>query len=1484
MKHLKITSILLTVSMCMSMIVTPVSVLADETPAPSETETVETTQKPEPKETEKKKPVETKVPKETEKPTETTKEEEAPEETSKPEPSETVKETEAAKPSESETQPAETSESKEPEETKPSESEPKETEETKPSESSETKETEESKPSESEQPEATEPTESSTEETVPEETVPSESDSKDSKSGYIASGECGKNMTWTLDENGTLTISGTGYIDFDNQDDIAPWYDYRTKIKTVVFDCSIEYLPCCSFADCTELTSIEFPKSLYWIEASAFKNCTSLKQLVIPKTVNEIGPYAFSGSGLTSIDFSAYGYIESGVFKDCKSLKSVTLSGDLNYVEEYAFYGCTSLSDVYLKGTESDWDTIIIRSDNDPLVNAKKHFSTPPTSGDVDTGLTWSYDGNGTLTISGNGDIPYFNQTNNTFKTPWRYYVNDIQMVVLDGKITSIGTGAFGNCIKLSSINLSDGIEEIGRCAFCNCPNLKSISIPGSVKTIEARAFDGCTGLTTVELHKGILRIEEKAFYNCSSLKEINIPYGVAKIDGYVFYGCKSLSKVTFPGSLVEIWGNSFNGCESLTSITIPLSVDSIYSYAFDGCTGITDVYYGGTNADWEAIYLGNNNEPLVNANKHFADSSNTGKCGDNLNWSWNGNGTLTITGSGDMYDLSTEDPYYGTTYYAPWYKFRQSITSVVISDDVTYIGNTAFYECEELVSITLPSKLTGIGDYAFGKCHKLSGISIPDGVTAIGSYAFYDCKSLSNVKLASGLKMIEEGTFTCCESLTSIVIPDSVISIGNSAFRSCSKLESVTFSNNLTKIGRGAFWYDSSLKEITMPSSLTTIDGYAFAECTNLKTVHLNDGLKSLGKRAFNECTSLESITIPGTITHLSLSAFKDCTGLKTVVIKDGLKRISCYTFDGCTSLSSVTIPDSVTEIGDSAFSGCILLAEINLPNSVRIIETYAFGRCTSLKSIVIPEGVKKIPESAFTNCSGLVSVTIPSSVTKIEEDAFYACIKLSDVYYGNTEDAWKKISIGGYNDPLSTATMHYTENPGHSISLDPVSGGSVTVSAASAKAGETITVTATPYKGYAVDSMKYNGKAITDGTFVMPDEDVKITVVFKKIEYNVTVNKPENGTASVSKTKAGIGDVIEVSYSPATGYELDKITVNTADITGYQFVMDAEDAAVSVSFKKILYKVTVNSGTADVEKAGIGDTVKLTANAPSADKKFDKWVVDSGKVTLASETSAETTFTMPAEPVTVTATYKDLYVATGTCGTGVSWTLDDAGLLNITGTGAMTDWTDKNDLPWAANVDTIKSVVIGEGVTTIGNQAFADCNNISQVTIPKSVAAIGNDIFSENASLTDIVYEGTKDDWDKVSISVSNGGLSLANIHLSDGSVIPGEKKENTLKVTGGKTYKVKYKKLRKKAQAVGRAKVITISNPQGKLTYRLLSVSKSKYKKYFKVNAANGVITVKKKLKKGTYTIKVTVTDSGNDRYKSVTRTTWFKIKVK
>lgn len=176
-----------------------------------------------------------------------------------------------------------------------------------------------------------------------------------------------------------------------------------------------------------------------------------------------------------------------------------------------------------------------------------------------------------------------------------------------------------------------------------------------------------------------------------------------------------------------------------------------------------------------------------------------------------------------------------------------------------------------------------------------------------------------------------------------------------------------------------------------------------------------------------YNYRSLIKSAVIGEGVTSIGGSAFSYCRSLTSVTIPEGVTSIGSCAFEYCSSLTSVTIPESVTSIGNSVFYGCSSLTSVIIPSSVTSIDNFAFYNCSGLTSVIISEGVTSIGQWAFDDCNSLTSITIPSSVMNIGYMAFYDCSNIKDVYYPGTEEEWKKITIGSYNTPLTTATIHY-------------------------------------------------------------------------------------------------------------------------------------------------------------------------------------------------------------------------------------------------------------------------------------------------------------------------------------------------------------------------------------------------------------------------------------------------------------------------
>ena len=221
-------------------------------------------------------------------------------------------------------------------------------------------------------------------------------------------------------------------------------------------------------------------------------------------------------------------------------------------------------------------------------------------------------------------------------------------------------------------------------------------------------------------------------------------------------------------------------------------------------------------------------------ADKTIADSGN---CGDGIAWTLFDDGELIISGNGAIADYDSN---------TPWSEYNSDIAKIVIENDITKVGNRAFYDCVSLQSVIIGDSVTHIGEMAFCFCTDLTSVTIPDNVNSVGKSAFASCTNLESVTIGNGVSNIGAYAFYGCISLDGVTIPDSITAIGEGAFYSC--------------------W---NLKSIVMPNNVTTISKETFKDCSELTNVTISDSVISVGEDAFSDCNKLTDVYYKGTTTQ---------------------------------------------------------------------------------------------------------------------------------------------------------------------------------------------------------------------------------------------------------------------------------------------------------------------------------------------------------------------------------------------------------------------------------------------------------------------------------------------------------------------------------------------------------------------------------------------------------------------------------------
>ena len=876
------------------------------------------------------------------------------------------------------------------------------------------------------------------------------------------------------------------------------------------------------------------------------------------------------------------------------------------------------------------------------------------------------------------------------------------------------------------------------------CANFDEFQYFVSLQTIVNNCFNGCTKLESIKLPNNIRGIGQNAFSGCSKLTEINIPNNVTTIEQGAFNGCSKLAEINLSDNLTTIGQGAFNYCYDLTEITIPSSVTSISpgGYAFYNCTGLTHVTMN-CNVPNSCFYTSSSSSPF-----YYCRNLSSVTLGEG------------ITSIGNM-----------AFYSATW------LTEITLPSTVTSIGSQAFRSCTNLVSITIPSGVTSISEDMFYGCTGLTEVNLPNTITSIKSQAFYGCIGLTEITIPSSITTIQSYAFWNCTGLTHVTMNCNVLdncfnkNSGSAAFYGCTSLSSVTLGEDITSIGNSAFSEADWLAEITIPSTVTSIGSSAFAGCTGLTEIIIPDSV-ALGAHVFSRCAGLTEITIPSGVTFgrdasnrycqfsnctsltqviincdvvsrcfnidQEISVFYHCTSLSSVTLGEGITTIGSYAFQNAMWLTEITLPSTITTIGEYAFYGCTGLTTITIPDSVTSIGSLAFSYCSSLESIivdsnntiyndgnnsnciiqtsnnylnvgckntVIPNTVTSINAYAFAGCTELTTITIPDSVTYIGGNAFADCVGLTEI---NIPRQVSSISNGVFNDcsSLERITVHAsntTYNDGNNSNCIVYTRDHVLVAGCK---NTTIPNTVTNIMTNAFQGCT----GLT--TITIPDS---VTTIGSYAFYKC---------ANLSSVTLGSGLITISQYAFSRCSSLTSIAIpqGVASIDYHVF-----DYCSSLS------TITVDSNNTTYNDGNGSKCIIKTSN--------NQLIVGCNGTTI---------------PNTVTSIGNYAFLGSGITSITIPNTITTFGMYAFAYCSELTHVTININVPgecFRANSSSspfyqctsLSSVTLGEGMTSIGYNAFQNCIWLTEITLPSTITTLASYVFDGCTSLTTITSKPT-------------------------------------------------------------------------------------------------------------------------------------------
>ena len=561
----------------------------------------------------------------------------------------------------------------------------------------------------------------------------------------IAEGTCGADLTWKLDENGLLLISGTGPMDETSEfyyehgingygQPVLPWTEHFRNIKTLVVEPGVTSIADYAFSDCAAMTSATIPESIKTIGFQAFYNCPALESISIPEGVEEIEDWAF-GDCRALKEVTVPGTVKSigkQAFKNCKALESITLSYGLESIGEYAFQSCPSLTSVTIPGSVKT------------LASHMFFYGTGLTELTLGEGVTEL----GQNCIRGCGDLT---------------------KVSIPSSVRRIDWTAFADCVSLSDVYYAGTEEQWAQIdGSKDALNLNRAEIhceaemPEPTPTPEPEPVSDPDPITASDYELGEIVDQGSCGDNLTWTLDENgllLISGTGDMEMYLmhqfsYFAPESYERITtYTQELQRHWSAYGDRIETLI---VESGVTSVGEFAFNGLPALKEVRISGSvkTIGFSA----------------FSDC-----------------GSLEILRIPNGTERIEEEAFHQCA----------ALRSVTIPGSVKTVGKRAFADCGALEAVQLNDGVEKLEEYAFGYCHSLREVTIPGSMKTVGANAFFSCRGLRSVTCSEGVTTISADAFTSCTGLSSISLPVSLTQIEHDAFLGCTGLEDVYYAGS---------------------------------------------------------------------------------------------------------------------------------------------------------------------------------------------------------------------------------------------------------------------------------------------------------------------------------------------------------------------------------------------------------------------------------------------------------------------------------------------------------------------------------------------------------------------------------------------------------------------------------------------------------------------------------------------------------------